>query len=854
MIADETLGEKRPTILLHPETKDEKSAEPVESEHDYHTSLINAVAAVEYVNTQSTGMEQETEQTDPVGVDITSGPAYNDEVRNLNNTVREIIGAITQIKSAETYVGKYAVVRGGDPDGTEHQNLRHNKALNEANYKIIDQYERKKEKPYIYRVDVKQNDGSIRTYYMGPEALVLDGKTVVYSFFGGIGEQLVHADADDASMKHMQLRRKLFIKASHLDRFRNLTVRREEGLPPDKVSDPFLIHILESRRQDHDLTDIVVSIQQEQDQIVKASYNQNFIVQGCAGSGKTMVMLQRLSRLQNYEKAFDPKEVLILTPSTQYTAYIDTVTQELAIQKIKQLTIENYYISLLSEFGSDFRVRDKDKVIPDWAVDGRLVEYIYSDLYIERFEDAFDEVIDRRRALYSEFAALYLQLGLKDLPAEPENEADVQVNYRSMINSLNNLDEERKNAYQSARESEELLVKDSKNLKKELDALELKTEENYKKLWKDTREKLGDRIDALKENTDAASQLLAQIISEFVENNKAPNTVEIPKLILTAVGWAPEVREYFNKSQKISRDLKDFKEMMDARPAILLQAKKKTEAAKSLLFSKEVEGKIADLSKEITNYSAVRTYHQIADLALAPKLKELNMKKPTKLHRFDLYSRLHFCRMFYDQSLPSYNFVCIDEGQDAALNEYRLIRDINGSRAKYNIYGDSRQVIHPERGVNDWNDLMRLFNADIYFLNENYRNTEPINHYCNDYFHMDVKTVGLPGEKVEEISIVDVFSKIENTSSLQGERWAIIIPDDLNKEEVVQKLRHSKVTVSADKIGPDIISVVYVEEVKGFEFEVVFSIADHMSSNQQYIAMTRGLEKLYVVQSDREHK
>ena len=49
------------------------------------------------------------------------------------------------------------------------------------------------------------------------------------------------------------------------------------------------------------------------------------------------------------------------------------------------------------------------------------------------------------------------------------------------------------------------------------------------------------------------------------------------------------------------------------------------------------------------------------------------------------------------------------------------------------------------------------------------------------------------------------------------------------------------------KIDNGLISFMYVDEVKGIEFDKVFVIPNKMSKNEKYIAYTRALSELVIV-------
>ena len=53
--------------------------------------------------------------------------------------------------------------------------------------------------------------------------------------------------------------------------------------------------------------------------------------------------------------------------------------------------------------------------------------------------------------------------------------------------------------------------------------------------------------------------------------------------------------------------------------------------------------------------------------------------------------------------------------------------------------------------------------------------------------------------------------------------------------------------VIGQKIDNGLISFMYVDEVKGIEFDKVFVVSNKMTKNEKYIAYTRALSELVIV-------
>ncbi len=94
-----------------------------------------------------------------------------------------------------------------------------------------------------------------------------------------------------------------------------------------------------SGKADNRLTEIVATIQNEQNEVIRASLKHPIIVQGAAGSGKTTIALHRISYfLYSSGYRFPPEKLMILAPNRLFIDYISAVLPDLGVNKIKQTT------------------------------------------------------------------------------------------------------------------------------------------------------------------------------------------------------------------------------------------------------------------------------------------------------------------------------------------------------------------------------------------------------------------------------------------------------------------------------------------------------------------------------------
>ncbi|XCB30347.1 AAA family ATPase [Arcanobacterium hippocoleae] len=92
------------------------------------------------------------------------------------------------------------------------------------------------------------------------------------------------------------------------------------------------------------MSDIVATIQAEQDRIIRDQAKGVLVVQGGPGTGKTAVALHRAAYLlYTYRKNFAHSGVLIIGPSKRFLQYIDQVLPSLGESEVVACTIHELF-------------------------------------------------------------------------------------------------------------------------------------------------------------------------------------------------------------------------------------------------------------------------------------------------------------------------------------------------------------------------------------------------------------------------------------------------------------------------------------------------------------------------------
>ena len=115
------------------------------------------------------------------------------------------------------------------------------------------------------------------------------------------------------------------------------------------IDDELLQEVLAQESSDK-MKNIVNTIQEEQNSIIRNVEDKNLIVQGIAGSGKTSVALHRIAFLLYKIENLRSNNVLIFSPNDAFSAYISNVLPELGESNTMQTTFNDFLLSNLEEF------------------------------------------------------------------------------------------------------------------------------------------------------------------------------------------------------------------------------------------------------------------------------------------------------------------------------------------------------------------------------------------------------------------------------------------------------------------------------------------------------------------------
>lgn len=190
---------------------------------------------------------------------------------------------------------------------------------------------------------------------------------------------------------HLKLKRRVeisFDKVNSVIHFYPITDQKVSKI----IADEFLQELLR-RRSGQEFKNIVFSIQKRQGEIIQTPFKQNLIVQGCAGSGKSMIMIHRLPIvIYDNPNSLDRNNMYIITPSITYIQMANNMRIDLEVEDLKMGTLRQYYDYALGKYRCKPEVYGM--IRPDIKLDETELKYIYSKKCIDDITNKIEQIIE----------------------------------------------------------------------------------------------------------------------------------------------------------------------------------------------------------------------------------------------------------------------------------------------------------------------------------------------------------------------------------------------------------------------------------------------------------------------------
>ncbi|RLQ94557.1 RNA polymerase recycling motor HelD [Falsibacillus albus] len=164
------------------------------------------------------------------------------------------------------------------------------------------------------------------------------------------------------------------------------------------IGDEILQQVL-GKGTDKHMHNIVATIQQEQNRIIRHDKKRLLIVHGAAGSGKTSAALQRIAYLlYKYRDRLNADQIILFSPNSMFNSYVSNVLPELGEENMQQVTFQEYLVNRLSK---EFQVEDPYEQLEYvlTASDDPLYETRVAGIHFKASNRFFEEIHSYRGSL-----------------------------------------------------------------------------------------------------------------------------------------------------------------------------------------------------------------------------------------------------------------------------------------------------------------------------------------------------------------------------------------------------------------------------------------------------------------------
>lgn len=595
------------------------------------------------------------------------------------------------------------------------------------------------------------------------------------------------------------------------------------------MADELLEEKLEENRNNPALRNIISTLQRKQFEIIDADISKSFVVQGCAGSGKSQCLFHRLFYLRDILAENNWKHVLLLTPTRLFQNYSQDLMRRYQLSDIVNCSMTEMYQDILNAY--DGRFKDRQYIIvpsEEYLPDGYMEE-VYSTSFTTRMERVI------RGAIRSYANNACDVMGME----RPERNSAIQIKeiQKKLDNKIRQLKEQEAELTRKAEiikgQKRQLKVfqNDLNEFKRQRDVnilnhsileekinlliMESGTDDDEKETGNMSQGKYSGKTLAKLEKKKRKNERNKKKIEDAIIGKEA----QIEELVRAIPNQednleADEIRRKISRVEKISRKMMRIE---------------------SDIFENEVWRLLVPLKEKY-------------DIPCSQKssLKEGHLRETKILYKSDLvfYIMIYAC-LYPNENLPDYRWICIDEGQDLYEVDYQVLHCLY-PRAVFNVFGDTEQVLRTTSAMRSW--VKETGIDEVYQLNKNYRNTASLVEFCNQKFASSMEYIG----KIRQEEKPHMINSANQMRRLIGNQEIVFIVKNRDAMNNLCASMHMSVTdfayidTAVEQQPQTQLPCCYsIYAAKGLEFSKIAVYAKGMTNSQRMVACTRATKELY---------
>ena len=672
--------------------------------------------------------------------------------------------------------------------------------------------------PYFARVDHGEN----LKFYIGKNAinnLVVDWRDKICNLYYQYNIYIGNEEQNLSLVRDFEITSGIY--CGFIDKYSRKGDYGADDIEYNVISDEFLIKVISANRGDKKTHDIIQTIQRNQYEIITYDELKSMLVMGCAGSGKTMILLHRLSYMAFNNQDLDIKSIYIISPTRLLNLENDELSRTLKINSANRLAIGIFNASLIKQYYNQngaFNHFNFRKITSNSFINDDFIKLVYSDSFIKAFKEDINAIV----LADSEKRKKFIEL----------EDARIVNEYRSfckeglVFSSISD-------AYVKNASLNDIY----ENVKRAVSKMPLENAFEKIKKFSESINSTNTKDKTLK----GKKEVLENLIHDWDLSEKTIYTKKNGRdEVSVSDDIFNEVFAYFNvlgSNNNQNKGILNSLPYLGVRYDTTLQLlnRYKVVVEKINRFERFIKSSSFDYLSEIIGQLIV-------------EIKKDNQIDVKCTYEFEVFLHLVGCNAIFNRLHDKRTLLFVDEFQDYAVTEIALYKRVFPN-AVFNLFGDIKQSINP-KGLNE-NEVKLVLDDHwkTFGINENYRNAHQITEFINSEFRIDMMPIGIDGS-VKYCDISDISSEIQLNDN---DRIALIIKDIPLYENIASKYRFDaieKVNLISDDecaVKRGFLNVIPISMTKGLEFERVYAMPYQMTQNEKYVAYTRALNELYII-------
>lgn len=746
-------------------------------------------------------------------------PHFAFEQRRLEETIRAIDG----------YLERHAHVMGRGADDWSGSRVYENQE------DLVKKAGDARKELYFGRIDVRPDDGiEPEVYYLG-HASFMDFQQGIQIFAWQDTEvgNLYYRPMLESDLGHLVLKRLITIEKDELKEISDdyVDADYDGDLVADRYTDSVLSHLLAQARGKQ-LREIVQTIQARQYEIITAPPDGLLVVEGPPGSGKTEVLLHRVSFLLFDAAAEGTKvpRILLSAPNRLFLSFASPVLSSLGENRLDQQVYDEWVLRTLGEETEYETQHESLEYLLEADAEPALKSMRYRNAQkkgslkmgtlLERYCDY----------LHAESCAAFDEVGVQ-LYFPPISINVGQLSVRIAIDLLESGPITR----------EEMVPLFEKAAKRPLN-------ERRSYLEKETIAQFRTRIS--RELTDKAYEVGRQKVRDVLQLGQSNATRAAIRDVEGAI-------DNYIRNQGADAIVRQIRERFSE-----WRRENASVAYRRLLRAPEL---LHELGKGLFSVWDLELMHRDAPRAGTP-------------FRFEDLGALHYFKLLLDGPGDEvYDHIVVDEAQDLTPLQFKVLSRYCPSGAM-TVSGDLGQSIYAHHGVGDWDYLVEAAATDrsrLVRIEVSYRSTQEIIGYANEMLRRAGTAEGKLGKPFAREGLRPehhLLTSIDTTAELIGEicngerreATAIVCKTAGGCRRLAAQLRKRGFQAFREILdaesgydGGTVILPVYL--TKGLEFDTVIVAdadeetypADDLHLRLLYVAITRAAHEVHICYQDK---